>query len=245
MNPKPNSADEKLIDEAFAALDDGDAARALHSLAKCRTEHPLRFVAEGAARFALDDLSAARAALDRAMEIGLGDDELDGLWLQGDLLLREWRIEDAEATFERIAEIDESAEICDRLAFCAELRYDDASADRFYSEAAALDPEGFAPPPRLSEDDFVAEARAAIVALPEQFQEVLAECQIEIVPVPTYDLAHQGDPVEVAPDILGLFTGVSLLERSHDGEPQLPPVIYLFQRNLERACRDVDQLGLG
>lgn len=242
MSRPISSAAVKLIDEAFAALDDGDAERALTIIKKCRDEHPLRYVAEGAARFALEDLAGARRALDHADELDLDMDDLDGLWLRGDLLLREWSIAEAEAIFEKIAHLDRSPEVYDRLAFCAELRHDYERADRHYLQAEELDEEGFAAPPRFDDESFMREVETAISALPEQFQRVLDECRVEVLPLPTLEIARDGDPAEVAPDILGLFSGPSLLDRSNDGMPELPPVIYLFQRNLERACRDEGEL---
>lgn len=242
MSRPISAADEKLINDAFAALDDGEVERALSILKKCRDEHPLRYVAEGAARFAQDDVIGARRALERADALDLDTDDLDGLWLRGDLLLREWKIAEAEAVFEKIAHLEPSPEICDRRALCAELRHDYARADRHYAEAEEMDAEGFAAPPRLDDQTFMREVEAAIAALPEQFQRVLDECRVEVLPLPTIEIADDGDLAEVAPDILGLFSGPSLLDRSHDGMPELPPVIYLFQRNLERACRDEGEL---
>ena len=46
---------------------------------------------------------------------------------------------------------------------------------------------------------------------------------------------------ETPPDLLGLFLGVSLLERSGE-HPELPPSIHLYQRNLERAAVDEEEL---
>jgi len=242
MPPPISAAGVKLINEAFDAIDRGEIEEALAILQKCREEHPLRYVAEGAACFAVDDLVGARRALDRADELDLDTDDLDGLWLRGDLLLREWAIAEAEAIFEKLDSIERTPELCDRLAFCAELHHDYARADEYYRAAEELDPEGFAAPPRLDDAAFMAELELAIAALPEQFQRVLDECTVEVYPLPTVEIARQGDPNEVAPDILGLFSGPSLIERSNEGMPDLPPVIYLFQRNLERASRDEGEL---
>jgi predicted Zn-dependent protease with MMP-like domain len=41
--------------------------------------------------------------------------------------------------------------------------------------------------------------------------------------------------------MLGLFVGSSRLERSNEGA-ELPAAIHLFQRNLERACADREDL---
>jgi predicted Zn-dependent protease with MMP-like domain len=44
------------------------------------------------------------------------------------------------------------------------------------------------------------------------------------------------------PDILGLFAGPTLAERGGAPSPDLPPTIFLFQRNLERASRSRAEL---
>jgi len=61
--------------------------------------------------------------------------------------------------------------------------------------------------------------------------------------LPEESLAEGSDRDEVAPDILGLFDGVPLPETESLDLPQLRPnTIYLFQRNLERAAQDRDDL---
>ena len=41
---------------------------------------------------------------------------------------------------------------------------------------------------------------------------------------------------------MGLFLGSTLHELAEDVSGELPPTIYLFQRNLERSCRDEVEL---
>jgi predicted Zn-dependent protease with MMP-like domain len=47
----------------------------------------------------------------------------------------------------------------------------------------------------------------------------------------------------LAPDLLGLFVGRHLLERSHDDLPSAPGAIFLFRRNLLRTCRSKEELA--
>lgn len=236
----PNDGD--LIDAAFEAIEQDDPERAMKLAAKVSEDEPLRYVIAAAAYLRVDDIEAAREAIDQADELELPLDDLDGLWTRSDLLLREWKIAEAEACFERILTLEESAVVCDRLAFCAELRHDRARADRFLARAAELDPDDFSIPPRLTDGEFWDEIDAAITILPPQFREILEGCTIQVIPVPTIEIARAGNPAEVAPDTLGLFTGPSLMERGFDGPPELPPIIYLFQRNLERMARDEEEL---
>ena len=234
--------DQELIDSAFEALEQDDPKRALRLANELAEDDPLRYVIAAAVYLKVDDLAAAREAMDQADELELPLDDLDGLWTRSDLLLREWKVAEAEACFERILTLEESATVCDRLAFCAELRHDNERADRFLARAEELDPDDFAVPPRLGEREFWSEVDAAISVLPEQFREILDGCTVQVLPVPTLEIARRGDLAEVAPDTLGLFTGPSLLERGIDAPPELPPIIYLFQRNLERMARDEGEL---
>lgn len=240
--PEFDPRDLETIDSAFEAIEQDDPHRALKLASGLADDEPLRYVIAAAVYLRVDDIAAAREAMDQADELELALDDLDGLWTRSDLLLREWRIAEAEACFERILSLEESATVCDRLAFCAELRHDGERADGFLARAQELDPENFAIPPRLGEREFWNEIDVAIAALPDQFREILDGCTIQVLPVPTVEIARRGELAEVAPDTLGLFTGPSLLERGIDDPPELPPIIYLFQRNLERMARDEGEL---
>ncbi len=229
------------VERAWDALENDEPEKALQIVKKAPADEPSRYVLTTAALLALDDVESARQAMDQADALDLPFDDPDGLWTRGDLLLREWRIAEAEAVYETLAKDVAGADVFDRLAFCAELRHDRARADQFYAAAQDLSPDEFEPPPRLDDHAFMKEIDIAVAELPEQFQQVLDGCRIEVLPVPTLEIARAGDLTEVAPDTLGLFSGPSLLDGQGDA-PELPPVIYLFQRNLERASGDEDEL---
>jgi len=61
-------------------------------------------------------------------------------------------------------------------------------------------------------------------------------------PVPFRELVDPRDPSATPPDILGLFVGPTIHDLAEDFPAQLPPSIYLFQRNLERMARDEEHL---
>jgi predicted Zn-dependent protease with MMP-like domain len=241
-NRNDRRSEPDRVEAAWLALDDDDPEKALGILRRAAADDPARFVAECAAHLALDDLAAARDALDRADALDLPFDDLAGLWTRAELLLRSWRIAEAEAVYETIEKLDRTPDVLDALAFCAELRHDGARADRFYREAERLDPDGCKLPPRLGEREFWAEIDAAVADLPQAFQRVLDECRVEVLAVPTIELARRGNLAELSPETLGLFSGPSLLDSGYDAPPELPPVIYLFQRNLERATREESTL---
>ncbi|MCK6447575.1 MAG: metallopeptidase family protein [Planctomycetes bacterium] len=66
--------------------------------------------------------------------------------------------------------------------------------------------------------------------------------RVVIDQVPSEGLIDKADCGETPPDMLGLFVGASKLEESPEDSGGLPPVIHLFQRNLERASIDRDEL---
>src|SRR5262249_47322948 len=114
-------------------------------------------------------------------------------------------------------------------------------ADALLAEAAATDP-GFTLPPRLTEEAFANVITQAIDGLPKQFQAPLESTEILVEAVPSAWMIDATDPSETPPDMLGLFVGDYELERTGFDSSSMPPRIFLFQRNIERASRDARQL---
>ena len=56
--------------------------------------------------------------------------------------------------------------------------------------------------------------------------------------MPSGWMFEAGDPASTPPELLGLFVGAPNTEASADENAELPPRIFLFQRNLERAAKD-------
>ena len=108
--------------------------------------------------------------------------------------------------------------------------------------ARELEPDQLAGVVHHSVDRFEVLVVEAAERLPEPFRAVLEVVAVVLDPVPRTELAS-GREAETPPDLLGLFVGASALERSIEGLPESPAVIYLFQRNLERSCRDEDELA--
>jgi len=64
---------------------------------------------------------------------------------------------------------------------------------------------------------------------------------IVIEPMPPLDLVVEGEPLELPPDLLGLFVGANQLETSDEDPESALARIYLFQRNIERTAADRDE----
>ena len=235
-------SDQDRLERAYEAYDEGDFEAALELAAKVAETDGRRWVLQGLAREALDDLEGSRADLQRARASGLDAEDPELCWAEAALLLREWRFDEAERAFEAIARAERSPEVLERLSFCRELAGDFQRADALYREASHADPELFPPLVHVSEADFDAVLHEAIERLPPHFRELLLDTEVVVQQVPGRELLVGGAAADMPPDLLGLLVGPSIpeLEVGPGGEPT--PVVYLFQRNLERATRERDEL---
>lgn len=246
--PKPDRTaerpedDEELLDQAWEALEDDDPEEALALARRIDPRQPMRFVVEGAALHDLDDIEGVRASVKSAETLGAPKDDIDLMWLKGEIALRAWQLREAEQLFKRVEKKERFPGVLTRLALCAELRGDMTRADELFRAADQLDPEGAPLPERLTQDEFESVIDEAVKLLPEPFQKALENTSIVVAPVPSIEMVRDGDLDETPPDILGLFVGRSLLEQSDEAPGELPPTIYLFQRNLERSVADRDEL---
>lgn len=79
---------------------------------------------------------------------------------------------------------------------------------------------------RLTLEEFERLVEKALISLPEEFQDYLENVAIVI----------EDEPPDDMPDLMGLYEGVPLIERSVD-DVILPDCITLFKRPIESACR--------
>ena len=237
------SADDDPLELAWQALDGGRPEEALERVAARGTDDPRARLVQGLARLDLGQLAPAREALDAAAR-DLDPAQADLAAGRAELELLEWRIPAARRAFQALVARDPSAWALDRLALCLELEGDSAGAERCFARAARLDPEGHPVPPRLDDPDFDALVEEAVSDLPQRYRSALARARLVTEPLPFAALVPRGDPAATPPDLLGLFTGPTLHELAEDASAELPPTIYLFQRNLERVARDRAQLVL-
>ncbi len=232
--PGPEDA---VLDEAWQALDEGDAKRALAKLQQLDEDWPERWIPEALARVELGELRRARAVLEQAEEFEDLGAQPDYLWAKAQLLLGEWRFDEARELLGKLLTIERTAPVLERLSLVSELEGDFETAEGLLDEAVSLDPQ-YAHAPRLSQEEFEAEVEAAVKALPREFQKGLESCEVLIDAMPSGWMLEPGDPASTPPELLGLFVGAPNTEASADENAELPPRIFLFQRNLERAAKD-------
>ncbi len=235
--------EDEALDRAWASLDADDPEAALRELENVDPDWPDRWIPEGIARTLLGDLVGARMALVRVQEAADVDDHPDWLWAMGCLLLAEWRVTEALEALEKLASIERTIGVLERLSLAHEIQGDLAAADVLLREAHALDPDALPLPPRFERQDFERVTAAAIESLPQEFQQSLENTEIVVESVPSDWMIDRADPAGTPPDLLGLFVGTSRLDAAEDASAVLPARIFLFQRNLERASRDEAQLA--
>ena len=101
------------------------------------------------------------------------------------------------------------------------LKHKDAAAA--FQRAAALEPDSFVIPVRISHDRFARLAETALAEVPDTFQSQMTNTMIVVDDLPDSDSVREGED----PDLLGLYEGATVLEHG------LPERIVLYQRNHE------------
>ncbi|MFT4710254.1 MAG: putative Zn-dependent protease with MMP-like domain [Bacteroidia bacterium] len=248
-----------VLDLAWSSLEGNEPAITLDHLADF-TEEPSNateieaifgelILLQVLARLALGDLKGARSAMDIAtttvrsqpgpLQAELENDA-DLVRAEAEILLAEWRPEDACEAYLRLldgAEDEEAAAYHQRLALCNDLLGDFETADAHMESARGLAPF------QVTEDELDAIVDEARAALPETFQQALAQVAVVVEPMPTRSMAKSGGNLaETPPDLLGLFLGAPIGEPAAPGET--PTCIRLFTRNLERICTTRAELVL-
>lgn len=92
----------------------------------------------------------------------------------------------------------------------------------------------------LSNEEFDAVIQDAIARLPEQFREHLDEVIIDVMDLPDRQMRQEMKAGKHS--LLGLYRGVPLPERSVNQVVEMPAHIILFKKNIERYCRDRDEM---
>jgi len=244
MSPQRTEDDDRLVEEIYDALDEGSPERALASariaLHTAGDDPVLHFLA-GIALCELERPDQAVLEFGRAIDSDPDDPEFRSARAQA--LFAICRFAEAKDDAERALATDPAqADALCILGLVLERdgRYDEA--DAAFRESAKNDPERFQAPIRLSRRAFEGVVVHAGAMLPEEFRTRLDEVPVMVEDLPPEAiLTDEAPPLD--PELLGLFVGTALSERSF-ASPGLeaPPRILLFQRNLERFARDEAEL---
>jgi predicted Zn-dependent protease with MMP-like domain len=232
----------KEVNDAWDLLDDGkvDEARALvDSLLRARPGHPDLRIVEAAVCLDEGEPAAALASLEGAERSA---DPALFFYLRAVAEFELIRFERArEDALRAVAVSRDLAEGHDLLARISEYLGRDEEARQHAAAARAIDPAAFASPLEISEAEFASLVEESLRELTPAFRRKLDEVPVIVDELPRREVLTAEDP-PLPPDLLGLFVGRSLLERSHLDLPGVPEAIYLFRRNLLRFCADRDEL---
>ena len=108
-----------------------------------------------------------------------------------------------------------------------------------FSKANALDPDHFPLPATVDEEMFRVAAAEALDNLPKSIREYIADVPVLIEDYPSEQLLGQQN---ISPQILGLYIGVPATESDASAQPEDLTRVLLFKKNLEKLCRDRDDL---
>jgi predicted Zn-dependent protease with MMP-like domain len=128
------------------------------------------------------------------------------------------------------------------LAKTLEMLGDASAAEDHTQLASELDPERFPAPLDVSDPEFDALVEKSLLELPAEVRKHLEELPVMVEALPSRAVLCAEKP-PVSPDVLGLFVGRDLMGRTHADLPSAPGAIYLFRRNLLRACSDREELA--
>lgn len=241
--PTLNETEWSRIDEIWDALEEGEAHQAratLDALRKARPGHPDVRIAESAVLLEEGEAEQALAVLQGAERSA---DPALFFHLRALAAFDLARFEQAEADARRALAVQpafpESLDLLSRV--CEHLGREDES-EQYAEQANALDPEKFPLPLDVSDAEFDALVERAVEELPARVKSELHELPVLVEPLPSRELLTAESP-PLPPDILGLFAGRHLLERSSGDLPNAPGTIFLFRRNLLRFATDRDELA--
>jgi predicted Zn-dependent protease with MMP-like domain len=233
------------LDEAEAALDDGDLATTLdlcrQALARDPDDPDAHYLAAEAYRD-LGETEEAEGAYRQVVR--LRPDHAPAFSGLATVLFDQIRFDEARTACLRALRADDGhAEAYYLRALLRERRGDARGARRDYRRAHALDPQGFPMPLTLDESTIEAVVTDVLLSLHPAIRTYLAQVVFLLEDVPSADLCLEFDPPAPPAELLGVFSGATMAEqRAIDSWGGLPASITLFRRNLERIAWDRDRL---
>lgn len=228
---------EVLLDQAEAALDEGDVETTLNLCAAVERQspgHPGAAFVRGDALRAIGQLESAAESYEQAA-LSRSDHTMSwsALALARFELLQ--RNRSARAVSRALREDPRNAEAWWVRSLLAEWSGDSKGAQRCRLHAQWLNPREFQLPPTLTDEEIEEIVSDCIERLHPKLQEYLASVAILLDDLPDESLLRKYDPPMSPLELLGHFSGYSLMGRSHDDPwSNIPPSIVLFRQNLER-----------
>ena len=236
---------EEYLDHAELALENGDPQSALESCQEALQRAPRHPEALFLLAESYRDMGNLSQCIDAYRRAVLADPHYSEAWSAlGTMHVLQMKWEEARRAFNRaIREYIGNPEAWYGRGLLRERRGDLAGADRDLARACRLDAETYPFPVPLTDDEVESVVDAAIAGLHPNLQEYLKNVAVLLEEVPADDLLSQYDPPMPPGELLGYFSGYSLMERTVENPwSNLPSAIVLFRRNLQRHAQDRETL---
>ena len=244
MSPYDDDDLDALLDEAEAALDAGDADRAIDLLEESAQDpeaDPEVRAMFGLALYYGAEYEDAFEWLRRAVDDDPEDAECRGA--MGVCCFFRLETVTAEKELRRaILTENDWAEAHYWLGRVLEFRgrYPEAMIE--FQKAQSLDREHYLAPRRIRDEDLDSVMQDAIAALPARIHAAIDDAAILVEEYPTEEMLRETDP-PLPPDILGLYTGVSHADRGATAASgAAPSTIHIFRRNLEHFVGEREEI---
>ena len=188
--------------------------------------------------FYMDDLDGSLFLVRRALKAA-GEAAVYRAF-EGQILFELSRFEEARRSLEIAALHDpESGHALYHLGLVLE-RLDEAEeAARAFTKANALEPDHYPLPSEIEDVLFRQAVAEALDNLPRSIREYVSDVPVLIEDYPSDDLLGREN---VSPQILGIYLGVPRTESEVSAQPAHLTQVILFKKNLEKLCRDRDDL---
>jgi len=188
--------------------------------------------------FYLDDLEGALFLTRRAIKTA-GEVPIYRAF-DGQILFELGRFTEARRSLETAVALDpEAGHALYHLALVLERLGDDDTAAQAFEKANALDPDHYPLPTEVDDAFFEQVVAEALDNLPRSIREYVEDVPVLVEDFPSQDLLGEEN---VSPQVLGLYIGTPRTELEITAQPQDLTRVMLFKRNLEKVCRDREDL---
>ncbi len=192
-----------------------------------------------------NDLGRASQALERAqLSLTIEKSDTDAQYERAVALFELCRFEDARRAFSQLLDDpSHGAHAHHQMGLLLERAGKPAEAERLFAKARRLSPSEFHPPQPMSREEFEAEVKRAVAALPADMRRDLKGVPVATEELPLDEDLLSGEP-PLSPTILGLFRGPPLGERCESDRASKQPCrsVALYRRNLTRAVKTREEL---
>jgi predicted Zn-dependent protease with MMP-like domain len=238
-----NESEWAEVDRIHGLLDEeevGEARQALDELLRRRPGHPDLLIEDATLRLEEGRPHQALAALEGAERSA---DPARFFYLRAACHHELSRFAEAEADAQRSVAVHPGFAMAhDLLSRILDHLGDAKGAIEASEVAAELDPENFPEPLEVNDEEFDLLVEKAVADLPARVRAKLEDIPVLVQALPNREMLGGSNP-PLTPDLLGLFVGQHIFAQLPSAVPGAPGAIYLFRKNLLRACEDREELA--